>query len=98
MPFTLCRATVNFQRSIIKSVVFSIQRVGTICTCYVNDIIIIMAWESTRDYLVRLREDFDCIAAGWFNCASGENDFKKRKAKTPAEPLLQKPGYPMKVL
>ena len=58
MLFGMCNASSTFQRAIARAVRKIVNREGTMVKAYIDGIVI--ATERVEDYMVRLREVFEC--------------------------------------
>ena len=79
MPFGLCNASANFQRSITRALQKIQQRHGSVVMAYIDDIVI--ATEAIEDHIMRIEEVFECLREAGFKMRAEKCDFMRTETK-----------------
>ena len=79
MPFGMCNASATFQRAIARALRNIVNREGSMVMAYIDDIVI--ATETVKDHMARLREVFECLREAGFKMRVAKCDFMKSEIK-----------------
>ena len=79
MPFGMCNVSATFQRPIARAIQKIVKPEGSMVMAYIDDIVI--ATETVKDHMVRLREVFECLREAGFKMRVVKCDFMKSEIK-----------------
>ena len=79
MPYGLCNSPPTFQRMMTMILEKVISRYGSLAFCYIDDVII--ATETLKDHLVRLKEVLTCLRVAGLKLKPGKCEILKKSVQ-----------------